>query len=305
MTALRKLASALLLGTALAAFAATHVWAQSVPPTTTAQDTRTTTTAGRDDGVAAQDEIVVTGLRSSIRRAQDLKRNAPSIIESITSEDLGKFTDVGLSDALNRIPGVQLQRNYDQESGDTISIRGLSGEYVRNEVNGREALSYGNGDGGGSLRTYNFDSIPTEIIGSVTVYKTSTASQLEPGVAGAINLQTVRPLDVKSKVSPNSPVFGTVAVAGFYNDLARKSAPRFSGIVGAKLLHGTLGVYVGGLHGTEYSRVDNSPMRRSQIKRSVTIRPARAIPTSTKLVTIWFCPISTCGFSAVRTRVRR
>lgn len=228
----------------------------AVLPATALAQTADTPEATAAAPAAEDGEIVVTGLRRSLANSQELKRNASSVIEAISAEEIGKFTDVSLSEALNRIPGVQLQRNDNQESGDTISIRGLSGEYVRNQYNGREALSYGSGEGTGNLRTFNFDSLPTEIIGAVTIYKTSEASALEPGVAGAINVQSIRPLDFKSKIAPNSRFFGTAAVSGLYNDLAKVGTPRFSGLVGGKFFNNTLGVFVGGIWGKERTLIE-------------------------------------------------
>ena len=94
---------------------------------------------GSDNEVAAGD-IVVTGLRASIQSSVAAKRNAPSVIEAITPEDLGKFTDANIADALQRVPGVQINRNDDERSGDQVSIRGLGPQFTSTTINGRTAF---------------------------------------------------------------------------------------------------------------------------------------------------------------------
>src|SRR5258708_33625529 len=89
------------------------------------------------------DEIVVTGIQAALQAAQKEKRNAPVVVEAMTPEDLGKFTDNSIADELQRVPGVQIDRGTDGRSGDHVSIRGMGSEFITTTVNGRTAVSYG------------------------------------------------------------------------------------------------------------------------------------------------------------------
>lgn len=193
---------------------------------------------------AAADEIVVTGIRGSAIRSQAIKRNAASVVEAVTLEDLGKFSDQNIADVLQRVPGVQIERNDSGVAGDRASIRGLGPSYVQVTVNGRVPLTTGN-EGVVSLRQVNLDVIPTEIVSGLLVYKTPTADLVETGLAGSLELQTLRPLDYKIKNGTN--YFGSVTTRGDYDDQTNKFSPRISGVIGGKLMDGTLGFYVSGV----------------------------------------------------------
>src|ERR1700732_1870302 len=88
-------------------------------------------------------EIVVTGIQAALQAAQKEKRNAPEVVEAITPEDLGKFTDNSIADELQRVPGVQIDRGTDGRSGDHVSIRGMGSEFITTTVNGRTPGSWG------------------------------------------------------------------------------------------------------------------------------------------------------------------
>lgn len=192
----------------------------------------------------ADSDIIVTGIRASSERAQLIKRDAESVVEAVTLQDLGKFSDVNVADVLQRVPGVQIERNDQGINGDRASIRGLGPSYTQITFNGRVPLT--GGDGGiGNLRQINLDVLPTEIISGLLVYKTPAAEMVDPGLAGAIDVQTLKPLDYRSPFGHDT--FGSLTVRGDYDDQAKRIIPRVSGVVGAKLLDDTLGVYVAGV----------------------------------------------------------
>ena len=194
------------------------------------------------------DEIVVTGVRASIQRAQEIKRRATSVVESITLEDLGKFSDTSISDALQRVPGVNIERNVrGYEGADSgVTIRGLGPDYVVSTLNGRELLGIPNFFGGGTGRTFDYEAIPPEILGGVTIYKQPTAELIEPGLAGEVNIQTLRPLDVKTQGGRRW--FANVSVGGELETQRAAVGPRIGGVAGIRLFDGTLGLYVSGLY---------------------------------------------------------
>lgn len=133
------------------------------------------------------DEIIVTGIRQSIANSLRLKKQSTSIIEAISSEDIGKLPDVSIADALARLPGVTAQRVRGRAQ--QISIRGLGPDFSLALLNGREQVSAGNNRG------IEFDQYPSELISQGIVYKSPDARLAATGIAGAIDLRTVRPLD--------------------------------------------------------------------------------------------------------------
>jgi len=142
--------------------------------------------AVEDDGSEA-DSIIVTGIRGSIRSSLDAKRNATSIVEVIAAEDIGLLPDLSIADTLARLPGVTAQRVRGRSQ--QVSIRGLGPDFSLALLNGREVVSAGNNRG------IEFDQFPSELIGQGVVYKTGDAQLAAIGIAGAVDLRTVKPLD--------------------------------------------------------------------------------------------------------------
>ncbi|MDY7097671.1 MAG: TonB-dependent receptor [Pseudomonadota bacterium] len=146
------------------------------------QQTETTEVAEGEDN-----RIVVTGIRSSIETSLEAKRDATSIVEVISAEDLGQLPDLSIADSLARLPGVTAQRVRGRSQ--QISIRGLGPDFSLALLNGREVVSAGNNRG------IEFDQFPSELIGQGVVYKTGDARLAAIGIAGAVDLRTVKPLD--------------------------------------------------------------------------------------------------------------
>lgn len=146
-----------------------------------------------DEQVAAEgkgeegEAIVVTGIRGSIQTSLEAKKNATSIVEVIAAEDIGLLPDQSIADTLARLPGVTAQRVRGRSQ--QISIRGLGPDFSLALLNGREVVSAGNNRG------IEFDQFPSELVASGVVYKTGDASLAAIGIAGAVDLRTVRPLD--------------------------------------------------------------------------------------------------------------
>ncbi len=136
---------------------------------------------------ATMDTVVVTGIRSSIASSIAAKRDNTSIIEAISAEDIGKLPDVSIADSLARLPGVTAQRVRGRAQ--QISIRGLGPDFSIALLNGREQVSAGNNRG------IEFDQFPSELVSQGLVYKTPDAKLAATGIAGAVDLRTVRPLD--------------------------------------------------------------------------------------------------------------
>jgi len=150
------------------------------------------------DTEVVEDEIVITGIRQSLKEARDLKRDADTAVDSITASDV----DGG---------------DFPSPEGGGNLVRGLT--LVRTEFNGREAFSANGG------RALDFGTIPPELIGSVDVFKNTTADMIEGGIGGTINLRTLEPFDKQ----------GLTAVVNAdmtYTDLRDEWSPDYSVILG-------------------------------------------------------------------------
>lgn len=152
------------------------------------------------NGTASTAEtIVVTGQRGALQSAQDLKRNAEEIVDSIVADVIVKLPDQSVSEVLQRVVGVSIDRTMANVrslndgiekfsiAGAGVTIRGLS--YVRSETNGRESFSANGG------RALSFEDVPPELLAGVDVYKNPSAEQVEGGIGGLVNLRTWKPFD--------------------------------------------------------------------------------------------------------------
>ncbi|HRK68928.1 MAG TPA: TonB-dependent receptor plug domain-containing protein [Hyphomonas sp.] len=144
-------------------------------------------TRAADEADRTLDTVVVTGIRSSIQNSLLTKKNETSIVEVISAEDIGKLPDLSIADSLARLPGVTAQRVRGRSQ--QISIRGLGPDFSIALLNGREQVSAGNNRG------IEFDQFPSELVSQGIVYKTPDAKLAATGIAGAVDLRTVRPLD--------------------------------------------------------------------------------------------------------------
>lgn len=192
--------------------------------------------------------IVVSGIRSSMAKAQHLKRDASSVIEAITAEDLGKFSDENIGDALARVPGVQIERNDGGQSGDRISIRGMGPSFVTTTVNGRTSLSSGT-EGLNNMRSFNLDVLPSFLFTGATVSKMPTADAIELGLAGAVDMQTLKPLDGGLyKEGPNGEkdnFFTNIQLQANHGSISEEVGHNASIIIGGRTDDDKLGYYFG------------------------------------------------------------
>lgn len=133
------------------------------------------------------DTVTITGIRRGIESAISVKKNADSIVESISVEDLGKLPDTSIAESISRLPGVAAQRTAGRAS--QISIRGMAPDFSTTLLNGREQASTGDS------RSVEFDQYPSELSGGITIYKTPDGSLVGQGLSGTVDLLSVRPLD--------------------------------------------------------------------------------------------------------------
>lgn len=163
------------------------------------------TTATGSSLVLAQEgpveEVVVTGIRASLERAMDIKREASGVVDAISAEDIGKFPDTNLAESLQRITGVSIDRRNGE--GAEVTIRGFGAGFNMVTLNGRQLPSGGafggssgaGGTFGGNSRAFDFSNLASESVNGVEVFKTGRATNPSGGIGGTINIKTQKPLD--------------------------------------------------------------------------------------------------------------
>ncbi|WP_366926196.1 TonB-dependent receptor [uncultured Sphingomonas sp.] len=211
-----------------------HAWAQD----TAAQDTASTVGQPGDSEIPDQpaptgvteptnEEIVVTGIRRSLRESVNIKRNGQGVVDAISAEDIGKFPDTNLAESLQRITGVSIDRSNGE--GSTVTVRGFGPEFNLVVVNGRQIPTafLGGGDAPPSTRSFDFANLAAEGIAAVEVYKTGRATVPSGGIGSTINIRTPRPLD-------RPGLRGSVAVKGVLDSSQNGKndiTPEVSGII--------------------------------------------------------------------------
>lgn len=168
------------------------------------------------------EEVIVTGMRSSLDSAQELKRNADTVKDVITASDIGALPDKSVTEALQRVPGVTIERfasssdpKHYADEGTGVLVRGL--DRVRSEINGRDAFS-ANPSGG-----LSYEDFPAELLGAVEVVKNQTADLISGGIAGTVNLITRKPFDSDKRLM----AFGAKAN---YGDFREEVTPSFNAL---------------------------------------------------------------------------
>jgi TonB-dependent receptor len=209
------------------------------PAATASQDNPAAPAAGEDD-------IVVTGIRASLERAIDIRRNSEGIVDAIVAEDIGKFPDTNLAESLQRIPGVSIDRVNGE--GSQVTVRGFGAAFNLVTLNGRQmpaadVVTVG-GDqnvdfGRATSRSFDFSNLASEGVSRLEVYKTGRASVPSGGIGAAINVVTRRPLDTHTP-----GLSGTVGVRAQYDTSTsiRDTTPEVSGLLSWSNPNQTIGI---------------------------------------------------------------
>ena len=185
------------------------------------------------------DVIVVEGIRSSLLDARNAKREASQIVDVVSAEDIGKLPDTNIAESLQRVTGVQIDREAGEGTG--IRIRGL--EQVLLLVDGRTVQS------NDEDRNATLEGFPSELFGKVEVYKSPTADLIEGGVGGTVLLSTRKPLDFNERTIAYS-------VEGVYSDLAEEYGYELSAMWTDKFLDDSLGLLLAVSYGERDLRTD-------------------------------------------------
>ena len=172
-------------------------------------------------------EVVVYGIRASLRDSMQTKKDATGVEEVLTAEDVGKFPDKNLAEALQRVPGIVTQKDFGE--GERINLRGTNSTLTQATLNGH-GLSTADWfilDQQSATRSFNYLMLPADLIGKVEVQKTAQADVQEGGIGGTVNVETRKPLDLQ-------PVTAYASLEGSRNDRAAKTNPYATGLVSFK-----------------------------------------------------------------------
>jgi iron complex outermembrane recepter protein len=233
---------------------------------------------GQNDPARAQqlEEVVVTGIRFANQKSLDTKREANSVVEVVTAEDIGKMPDKNIADSLSRLPGVTVSTASANEGGfdenDRISMRGTNPSLTQTLINGHNVAS---GDWfvlnqtGEVGRSVSYTLLPSELVDHIVVHKSSQAQLVEGGVAGSVNIVTRKPLDFKDQFTVGG------SVGAVYSELPDETDPQLSALFNWKNDAGTFGVMVQAFSEERHLRRDGV-----EVLGYVQIAPGSTIATS-------------------------
>ena len=219
------------------------------PPSGSIDAGTTQSTAVTDGTVATNaapvaDDVVVTGIRASLRRSIDLKRDAQGIVDAISAEEIGKFPDTNLAESLQRITGVSIDRANGE--GQFVTVRGFGPEYNLVVLNGRQLPStiIGDGNGAPTSRSFDFANLASEGVAALEVYKSGRATVPSGGIGSTINIRTPRPFDKMG-------VRGSLTAKGVYDTSQnghKDVTPEISGIFSDTFADDRIGILIDGAY---------------------------------------------------------
>ena len=183
----------------------------------------------QNDSDQLVEEVVVTGIRASLQRSMDIKRDAKGIVDGISAEDIGKFPDTNLAESLQRITGVAIER--DRGEGSKITVRGFGPDFNIVTFNSRQMPTTGG-------RSFDFGNIASEGISAVEVYKSGRANVATGGIGAVVNVKTSKPLQMPG-------LRAVVSAKGVHDPGTRKGSsvsPEFAGLFSQTFAEDTVGI---------------------------------------------------------------
>ena len=212
-----------------------QVRAQEQPP---AQDPDTTQPSSQDTA-ADLDQVTVVGIRASLQKALQTKRNADAVIEALNAEDIGNFPNTNVAEAMTQIPGVTIDRRFGQ--GERVSIDGTDPSLNLTFLDGHPVAQAIWLFGEQPNRGFDQTQIASEIIGGIEVFKSSQARLPEGSLGGTVLMHTRKPLDLDANTFS-----GTVGYN--YSDQASEGKPSISALFSWKNPESTVGIAVAAQH---------------------------------------------------------
>lgn len=193
---------------------------------------------------ASDADIIVTGIRGSLQRNLDIKRESSGVVDVISAEDIGKFPDSNVAASLQRLPGVSIQRNGSRGEPQGITVRGFGGDFNETLVDGRRLSTASGG------RSVDFTTVGADFVGQLAVYKTPEVSLSSSSIGATLNISYPKPFD-----KPGTHV--ALSAAGSIQDDAGKIVPTVGGLFSTTFADDTMGILVDAI----YTRRDTQTNR--------------------------------------------
>lgn len=180
-------------------------------------------------------DIIVTGIRGSLQRNLDIKRESSGVVDVISSEDIGKFPDSNVAASLQRLPGVSIQRSGSRGEPQGISVRGFAGDFNETLVDGRRVSTATGG------RSVDFTTVGADFVGQLAVYKTPDVSLSSSSIGATLNIAYPKPFD-----KPGTRV--ALSASGSLQDEAGKIVPTIGGLFSTTFADDTMGILIDGIY---------------------------------------------------------
>ena len=209
--------------------------------------------ADSEDKESEVEEVVTTGIKSSLKNAIEIKRNNVGVVDAITAEDIGKFPDGNLAESLSRLVGVAIDRS--NVEGSKVAVRGLGPEFNLVTLNGRQMPTVPGMWNGG--RSFDFGDISSHGVSAVEVYKSANAVLPSGGLGATINMVTTKPLDIGKTIGS----FAVKAMIDTENEVGDDVTPELDFVfatVGDEYNGGQWGVSISGTHQVRHNREEGT-----------------------------------------------
>lgn len=201
--------------------------------------------AQSSDEASVVEEVLVTGLRGSLQRNLDIKRNSAGVVDAISAEDIGKFPDSNVAASLQRLPGVSIQRSGARGEPQGITVRGFSGDFNETLYDGRRISTASGG------RSVDFSTVGADFVGGLSVLKTPDVTLSSSSIGATVNVQFPKPFD-----QPGRRMAFTAS--GSMQDDAGKVVPTIGALFSDTFADDKFGVLVDAMytrHDTQTNRV--------------------------------------------------
>jgi TonB-dependent receptor len=191
--------------------------------------------AAEDASTGGLEEIIVTGIRGSLQRNLDIKREASGVVDVITSEDIGKFPDSNVAASLQRVPGVSIQRSGTRGEPTGITVRGFGGDFNETLYDGRRISTATGG------RSVDFSTVGADFVGALNVLKTPDITLSSSSIGATVNIQYPKPFD-----HPGGRF--VASASGSMQDEASEVSPTLGMLYSTTFADDTMGFLIDGIY---------------------------------------------------------
>src|SRR5688572_22081789 len=204
--------------------------ALAIAPAVKAQES-----GAQSDNSSQLEEVIVTGIRESLQRNLDLKREATGVVDVISAEDIGKFPDSNVAASLQRVPGVSIQRAGTRGEPEGITVRGFGGDFNETLYDGRRISTAAGG------RSVDFSTVGADFVGALAVMKTPDVTLSSSSIGATVNIMFPKPFDQPG------PRF-VASASGSLQDEADEYKPTFGALFSDTFADDTIGILVDGIY---------------------------------------------------------